>query len=202
MLAGILDELDQRNVYEYLKGMVNCQRIHLFDVVNQYRAIFADDTSGSEENYDGGLLFSWAMHQISSHLNTLKIMLPKITEGGSLSNILDQCMVRFFPCAFNCIGEFMSFEFSNFCLVVETWGSSIVFTFFRTLVSLFYYGSLLFYKFMDAQHYNSFLPIFESSYIVTYMIVNCLDIVLSDLVELIRGQISGTFTLPVYMNFH
>ena len=68
--------------------------MHLFDVVNQYRAIFADDTSGSEENYDGGLLFSWAMHQITSHLKTLKVMLPKITEGGSLSNILDQCMVR------------------------------------------------------------------------------------------------------------
>ncbi|KAB1215755.1 Conserved oligomeric Golgi complex subunit 8 [Morella rubra] len=67
-------------------------QMHLFDVVNQYRAIFADDTSGSEENYDGGLLFSWAMHQITSHLKTLKVMLPKITEGGSLSNILDQCM--------------------------------------------------------------------------------------------------------------
>ncbi|XAR57612.1 hypothetical protein NMG60_11025810 [Bertholletia excelsa] len=91
-LTGILDDLDQRNAYEYLKGMVNCHRMHLFDVVNQYRAIFADDTSGSEENYDGGLLFSWAMHQITSHLKTLKIMLPKITEGGSLSNILDQCM--------------------------------------------------------------------------------------------------------------
>ncbi|MFS7981387.1 putative oligomeric Golgi complex subunit 8, cullin repeat-like-containing domain superfamily [Helianthus anomalus] len=91
-LSGILDDLEQRNAYEYLKGMVNCHRMHLFDVVNQYRAIFADDTSGSEENYDGGLLFSWAMHQISSHLKTLKIMLPKITEGGSLSNILDQCM--------------------------------------------------------------------------------------------------------------
>ncbi|XP_076888485.1 conserved oligomeric Golgi complex subunit 8-like [Bidens hawaiensis] len=91
-LSGILDELDQRNAYEYLKGMVNCHRMHLFDVVNQYRAIFSDDTSGSEENYDGGLLFSWAMHQISSHLKTLKVMLPKITEGGSLSNILDQCM--------------------------------------------------------------------------------------------------------------
>ena len=57
---------------------------------------FADDTSGSEENYDGGLLFSWAMHQITSHLKTLKIMLPKITEGGSLSNILDQSMVSLF----------------------------------------------------------------------------------------------------------
>lgn len=93
-LTGILDDLDQRNPYEYLKGMVTCHRMHLFDVVNQYRAIFADDTSGSEENYDGGLLFSWAMHQITSHLSTLKVMLPKITEGGSLSNILDQCMVR------------------------------------------------------------------------------------------------------------
>lgn len=91
-LTGILEDLDQRNPYEYLKGMINCHRMHLFDVVNQYRAIFADDTSGSEENYDGGLLFSWAMHQITSHLKTLKFMLPKITEGGSLSNILDQCM--------------------------------------------------------------------------------------------------------------
>ncbi|KAG9442720.1 hypothetical protein H6P81_018574 [Aristolochia fimbriata] len=91
-LGGVLDDLDQKNVYEYLKGMVNCHRMHLFEVVNQYRAIFADDSSRSEENYDGGLLFSWAMHQITSHLNTLRIMLPKITEGGSLSNVLDQCM--------------------------------------------------------------------------------------------------------------
>ncbi|KAK1370295.1 Conserved oligomeric Golgi complex subunit 8 [Heracleum sosnowskyi] len=91
-LTGILDDLDQRNAYEYLKGMVNCHRMHLFDVVNQYRAIFADDTSGSEENHDGGLLFSWATHQITSHLKMLKVMLPKIAEGGSLSNILDQCM--------------------------------------------------------------------------------------------------------------
>ncbi|KAK0572124.1 hypothetical protein LWI29_026480 [Acer saccharum] len=91
-LTGILEDLDQKIAYEYLKGMINCHRMHLFDVVNQYRAIFADDTSGSEENYDGGLLFSWAMHQITSHLKILKAMLPKITEGGSLSNILDQCM--------------------------------------------------------------------------------------------------------------
>ncbi|KAK6927260.1 Conserved oligomeric Golgi complex subunit 8 [Dillenia turbinata] len=91
-LTGILDDLDQKNAYEYLKGMINCHRMHLFDVVNQYRAIFADDTSGSEENYDGGLLFSWAMHRITSLLKTLKIMLPRIMEGGSLSNILDQCM--------------------------------------------------------------------------------------------------------------
>ncbi|MQL94435.1 hypothetical protein Taro_027090 [Colocasia esculenta] len=91
-LTGILDDLDQRNVYEYLKGMVHCHRMHLFDVVNQYRAIFSNDKSGNEENYDGGLLFSWAMHQINTHMSTLEAMLPKINEGGALSNILDQCM--------------------------------------------------------------------------------------------------------------
>lgn len=95
-LTGILEDLDQRNAYEYLKGMINFQRQHLFDVVNQYRAIFSDDTSGNEENHDGGLLFSWSMHQITSLLKTLKIMLPKITEGVSLSNILDQSMVSIF----------------------------------------------------------------------------------------------------------
>ncbi|KAF8661191.1 hypothetical protein HU200_057306 [Digitaria exilis] len=91
-LSGILEDLDQRNVYDYLKGMVTCHRVHLFDVVNQYRAIFNNDKSGNEENYDGGLLFSWAMQQVSNHLTTLQVMLPNISEGGSLSNILDQCM--------------------------------------------------------------------------------------------------------------
>ncbi|CAD6209961.1 unnamed protein product [Miscanthus lutarioriparius] len=91
-LSGILEDLDQRNVYDYLKGMVTCHRVHLFDVVNQYRAIFNNDKSGNDENYDGGLLFSWAMQQVSNHLTTLQVMLPNITEGGSLSNILEQCM--------------------------------------------------------------------------------------------------------------
>lgn len=89
--------------------------MHLFDVVNQYRAIFADDTSGREENYDGGLLFNWAMHQISSHLRTLKVMLPKINEGGSLSNILDQCMVRIFFILFY-LDTYLPFV--NFCFWV------------------------------------------------------------------------------------
>lgn len=91
-LAAIIDDLDQGNVYEFLKRMADCHRVHLFDVVTQYRAIFADDTSGNEENYDGGLLFSWAMHRITSHLNTLQTMLPKTTEGVSLAIILEQCM--------------------------------------------------------------------------------------------------------------
>lgn len=91
-LAGIIDDLDQGNPYEYLKRMADCHRVHLFDVVTQYRAIFTDDTSGNEDNSDGGLLYSWAMHRISSLLAVLEAILPKISEGVSLGIILEQCM--------------------------------------------------------------------------------------------------------------
>lgn len=83
-------------MYDFLKEMVNCYRRNLFDVVTQYRAIFSNDKSGSDENYDGGLLFSWAMHQVKNHLSTLEEMLPKISDGVSLSNTLDNCMVSIF----------------------------------------------------------------------------------------------------------
>ncbi|KAJ7561079.1 hypothetical protein O6H91_03G013000 [Diphasiastrum complanatum] len=91
-LMGIITDLDQGNPYEYLKRLADCHRIHLFDVVTQYRAIFADDTTDREENSDGGLLYSWAMHRISSYLEILQELLPKITEGVSLAIILEQCM--------------------------------------------------------------------------------------------------------------
>ncbi|GAB4837075.1 hypothetical protein Ancab_001988 [Ancistrocladus abbreviatus] len=78
--------------------------MHLFDVADQYRAIFVDDTSQSEQNCDSWLLFSWSMDQITSHLKTLTHMLPKITECRSLLNILDQCMVAFPHCT-KCFGR-------------------------------------------------------------------------------------------------
>lgn len=98
-LAGIIDDLDQGNPYEYLKRMADCHRVHLFDVVTQYRAIFTDDTSGNEDNSDGGLLYSWAMHRISSLLAVLEAILPKISEGVSLGIILEQCMVKMYTCS-------------------------------------------------------------------------------------------------------
>ncbi|PKU75143.1 hypothetical protein MA16_Dca018410 [Dendrobium catenatum] len=121
-LSGILDDLDQRNVYEYLKGMVNCHRMHLFDVVNQYRAIFSNDKSGNDESYDGGLLFSWSMHQIRNHLGTLEVMLPKISEGGSLSNILDQCMhvLALSSAVINLFSKNMSTAVENFQVVLDS----------------------------------------------------------------------------------
>ncbi|CAM6113447.1 unnamed protein product [Calypogeia fissa] len=91
-LTGIVDDLEHSNPYEYLKRMADCQKVHLFDVVTQYRAIFADDTSYLEEKSDGGLLYSWAMHRVMCHLAVLDDTLPRITEGVSLGIILEQSM--------------------------------------------------------------------------------------------------------------
>ncbi|GBG81990.1 hypothetical protein CBR_g34170 [Chara braunii] len=91
-LADIIEELDQSSPYDYLKRITECHRVHLFDVVMHYRAIFSDDTSGQEEVNDGGLVYSWAMHRVTAYLNVLRTMLPRISEGTSLESILQHCM--------------------------------------------------------------------------------------------------------------
>lgn len=40
----ILD-LEEQSVYDYLKRLTDVHRLHLFDIVMQYRAIFSDDSS-------------------------------------------------------------------------------------------------------------------------------------------------------------
>lgn len=42
-IAGLAAELDDSHPYEFLKRLTDVYRLHLFDVVMQYRAIFADD---------------------------------------------------------------------------------------------------------------------------------------------------------------
>lgn len=80
-----------------MKRMTDRHRVQLFDVVTQYRAIFADDSSGVQEEaggaaIDGGLLYNWAMHRVSIYLRVLGEEVPKINDGGSLASVLDHCM--------------------------------------------------------------------------------------------------------------
>ena len=44
-LAEVIQDLEEQNVYDYLKRLTDMHRLHLFDVVMQYRAIFSDDSS-------------------------------------------------------------------------------------------------------------------------------------------------------------
>lgn len=52
-IAGLAAELDDTHPYEFLKRLTDVYRLHLFDVVMQYRAIFSDDAR--EQARAGGL---------------------------------------------------------------------------------------------------------------------------------------------------
>ena len=45
-LGELIAELDPGSAYEYLKRLTDVHRLHMFDVVMQYRAIFSDESAG------------------------------------------------------------------------------------------------------------------------------------------------------------
>jgi len=90
--ASVVEELDRDQSYDFLKRLTDCHRMHLFDVVMQYRAIFADDTSSADATSDGGLVYSWAMHRVSAYLLEVESALDRIADGSALASVLDHCM--------------------------------------------------------------------------------------------------------------
>ena len=79
--------------YDYLSKFLDGQRVHLFDIVTQYRAIFVDDTVAADEERsdDGGLLYRWIHHRVSILLDTLGKHLPTITEGSHIYSLIEHC---------------------------------------------------------------------------------------------------------------
>lgn len=64
-LSELTRALDDSNAYDYLKRLTDVHRLQLFDVVMQFRAIFAGDSSESEDSStDGGAVYSWAEHRV------------------------------------------------------------------------------------------------------------------------------------------
>ena len=45
-LGELIADLDPGSAYEYLKRLTDVHRLHMFDVVMQYRAIFSDESTG------------------------------------------------------------------------------------------------------------------------------------------------------------
>ena len=55
-IAGLVAELDDSHAYELLKRLTDVYRLHLFDVVMQYRAIFSDDHATPGDQVRWGVL--------------------------------------------------------------------------------------------------------------------------------------------------
>lgn len=101
-VADAVADLDDTNAYDYLKRLTDLHRVHLFDVVMQYRAIFGD-ADGDDEDDEGssegtthasglpGLLYGWSAHRVGEYLALVEKTLPRIDEGGALASVMEHC---------------------------------------------------------------------------------------------------------------
>ncbi|QDZ19289.1 subunit 8 of oligomeric Golgi complex [Chloropicon primus] len=100
----LVDDLPRHDHYAFIKRLTDFHRVHLFDIIMQYRAIFSSkDSAGGgrkgaggatqEENYRyADLLHVWSARRVDSYLKLLAKSLPFIHEGANLSSVLEHCM--------------------------------------------------------------------------------------------------------------
>lgn len=102
-LGQLIAELDDTDSYEFVKHLTDVHRLHLFDIVMQYRAIFFDSSAqdtgkpGSSSSSaaavrDGSVLYTWVQHRIMHYLSALQAHLPRVEEGTNLAAVLEHSM--------------------------------------------------------------------------------------------------------------
>ena len=92
--------------YDRAKKLTDVHRVHVFDVVTQYRAIFSD---GDDTNIDTGvtasnnsnsnittdesaiLLSVWSSQRAESYKKALDETLQRVDEGGALASVFEHC---------------------------------------------------------------------------------------------------------------
>ena len=146
-------DLIKTNAYEYITQIIEIYRVHLFDIVTQYRAIFCDDTSFQNLGRDmmnaddlpqeSSIFSCWLSFRISCFLDDLEISLQSV--DGRFDFILGQCM--YFGQSFSRVGcDFRSLLIPIFQDAIENfyakaieqvsndWGFQIISVFFHFFV--------------------------------------------------------------------
>ena len=98
--------------YDRAKKLTDVHRVHVFDVVTQYRAIFSDgDSSSATEGTSAAitttktsnsnsdvtadesaiLLSAWSSQRAESYKNALDESLQRVDEGGALASVFEHC---------------------------------------------------------------------------------------------------------------
>uniref|UniRef100_A0A131XEN5 Conserved oligomeric Golgi complex subunit 8 n=1 Tax=Hyalomma excavatum TaxID=257692 RepID=A0A131XEN5_9ACAR len=103
---SVLNNIPTKDAYTHLTRVVEACRVHLFDIVTQYRAIFSDDDPlaglGKDPDELGATIFySWITSQVSRFLDIVERDLSS-ELSGRLDSVLSQCM--YFGLSFSRVG--------------------------------------------------------------------------------------------------
>eukprot|EP00041_Stephanoeca_diplocostata_P019266 m.412903 g.412903 ORF g.412903 m.412903 type:complete len:667 (-) comp21259_c0_seq1:106-2106(-) len=92
-LQKVLNGIPTADAYVYITKTVETCRVHFFDIITQYKAVFShplEKSTGGGADGSQGLLSGWILQRVADFLQVLSDHLPRMTDR--FNAVLGQCM--------------------------------------------------------------------------------------------------------------